>query len=133
MRVLNRIASARARSEESYIGVRFFTAFSLVVLYPVLDSNLSGISCRLNKTLDLPPEKSPSLDWLLLVARVGFLISTASEGICLMQIFLASSVLVSGDMFVLNKEREMFSSVRYHVWRLRNLRVVDDTALSLII
>ena len=50
-----------------------------------------------------------------------------------MQIFLASSFLDSGDKFVLNKEREMFSSVRYHVWWLRNLRVVDDTALSLII
>ena len=36
----------------------------------------------------------------------------------------ASSVLVFRDIFVLNKGRDVFSSVRYHVWRLRTVKVV---------
>ena len=43
IRVLKRVASARARSEESFMGVRFFSAFSVAVYAGAwLQSSCSG-------------------------------------------------------------------------------------------
>ena len=85
IRVLKRVARASARSEESFIGVRFLKAActrenSGASLQLSSLRNFKETSRRSNRTLDLPPTKSSRLDWLVMEGSVGFLISTASEG-----------------------------------------------------
>ena len=66
--MVNCEASARARSDESYMGVRFFSTDSVAVLEIFLRQN------RLVPSSDLV--------MILIEGSVGFLISAASEGIC---------------------------------------------------